>query len=1193
MVKKQKLPIDSLVEKNMVDKILNVFKQYTNKSVAKAIYTINSYLPNRNLLDLYITLNYGFKINKIEGIKEINTYFEFTEFAQKIISFYKPNPMNTDIQIHDLGEIQIPFADNIYPIIVGSGHNHSFIFHYFIDEIAVSNSIGDDVKELLEFNTELINNLKIGFDGRIDEYNHKIIIPSEKHFEQIYKTYDYFNERFSKLKVNQYFFTEDHPNKLHFIDKNNQSFLLFNTSIVIDYVGHEISKLANEQLIKVVNRTIQRYLINQFELSGEQNHVLNNAFIMDNPKGKPITESIATILLNGRVVIFLNECVAPSQESSDSLHNQIMELHKQDKLHIMAYYKKGYKVYPIKKEIDIDFITINNHINITEQAIFFGEYGKPIKIIALDFLYFILRANSFSQIMNFLDQYKNTEQQLFSSDGLSGLFESTLNTEGTLEMGAVTFSSVLIDLYTPEKTVQELFKNEFNQIPIITYDYLFDNPFHWKINDYKNGFVYAKRKGSDLLGIVRKHENKGYVFICRNKKHFNEDMINHEEINHIQTLDDLLSFMFDYFWETLKKVGFLDKEVQIFIIPEETDYEYQVRESEFKGKYLKGDSEFDSEHYTVRITINQQMLFENIYKSQNREVECDFFREIFKVVDNTFFDIKQLDDEIISTNQLPKITNVGYIRIPYYKNMKNLSYWPDKPSFISVRKRIAQICQKAGIEPSEYRLEDAKLVIRKLQDTLISDFKSMIQEYYYLDLHVMLLSLLAAIQFDILTAKDKIFIDDSMIEKEIADEYREQNIKFREDKKSELRYLLYLIEMNLKYGNRNNVIGTKRHDVRDLLAYADWFVVLQDNADSFHWKMDTSSIEVSYDYRVNTNFTDDTIEKYKTLSERIYNSGSFVSEKVPNLLENVNLLDAFMKDFGFSFDAFIKVLGILSDNGDEKDSYEIYPDVIRFDVDRLVDIMMSEIPELHTKEKALAVLNQLTVNDEHLSYIFKEGIIKDMNVIPIWEREYRPNRFDLKPLTSAGDSYIFSPIICYQTLMLWSNSFVGLYPVHEYNMPNILSEIDRLKKVTQDDMVQAIYNFFQQKGYKSVFKELKLHKRGKHPDDLGDYDILVYDETNNTIWNIESKVIQQVGSISEFAKQQNTFFLKNEYDKKFQRRIDYLVENSTTILTDLKIKNTKGMPVINNLMVTNKVFISEFKEVDFSIISFGELKRLI
>lgn len=1190
---KQKMLIDSLVEKNMVGKILIVFKQYTNNSVAKAIYTVNSYLANRNLLDLYITLNYAFKINETEGTKEIKTYSEFAEFIKKIVSFYKSNPMNTDIQVHDLGEIQIPFADNLYPIIVGGGFNHSFIFHYFIDEIAASNLIIDEVRELFEFNTELIENLKTGFDGRMDEYNQKIIIPSEKHFEQIFKTYDYFNEKFLKLKIKHYYLAEVHPNNLHLIEKKNQSFLLFNTSLVIDYIGHEIKKLADEKLMKIVNRTIQRYLIDQFELSGEQNYILNNAFIMDNPKGKPIAESIATILLNGRVVILLNEWVSQSQNIIDNLHIQVMELHKQDKLHVGAYYKKGYKVYPIKKEIDIDFITISNHINITEQAVVFGEFGKPLNILALDFLYFILRANSFSQIMNFLDQYKKTKQELFSYDGLSGLFESTLNTEGTLEMGAVTFSSVMIDLYTPEKTVLELFKNEFNQIPIIANDYLFDNPFHWKINDYKNGFIYVKRKGSDLLGIVRNHKNKGYVFICRNKRHFNEDMINHEELNHIKTLDDLFSYMFDYFWETLKKVGFLDKEVQIFIIPEDTDYEYQVSESAFKGKYLKGDFEFDSEHYTVRITINHQMFFENIHKSKNREVECEFFRELFKVLDNTFFDIKQLDDAIVSTNQLPKITNIGFIRIPYYKNMKNISYWPDKPSFISVRKRIAQICQKAGIEPGEYRLEDAKVVIRRLQDTLIPDFKSMIQEYYYLDLHVMLLSLLAAIQFDILTAKEKIFADDSMIEKEIAADYREQNIKFREDKKSELRYLLYLIEMNLKYGNRDKIIAKNIHDIRDLLAYADWFVVLQDNADSFHWKMDTSSIEITFEYLVNTNFDDDTIDKYKSLSDRVYNSGSFVSEKVPDLFKNDNLMNAFMKDFGFSFNAFIKVLGILSDNGDKKDSYEIHPDVIRFDAEKLLGIIVNEIPELNIREKALKVLGELTVNTEHLTYIFKENSIKDMGIIPIWEREYRPNRFDLKPLLFIGDSYIFSPIICYETLILWSNSFIGLYPIHEYNIPNILVEVDRLRKITQDDMVHAIYNIFQQKGHKTVLKELKLHKKGKHPDDIGDFDILVYDEIDNIIWNIESKVIQHVGSISEFAKQQNTFFLKNEYDKKFQRRIDYLGENILTILADLKIGNVEEIPNIKHFMVTNKVFVSEFKEVSFSIISFGELKQLI
>ena len=139
MAKKYNLPIDSLVEKNIIDKILNVFKQYTINSVAKAIYSINSYLPNRNLLDLCITLNYSFKVNEIEGTKNIGSYSEFYEFVNKKKTIYKLNPVNTDIQVHDFGEIRIPFRGNLYPVIVGTGYNHSFIFHYFIDEIAVNN----------------------------------------------------------------------------------------------------------------------------------------------------------------------------------------------------------------------------------------------------------------------------------------------------------------------------------------------------------------------------------------------------------------------------------------------------------------------------------------------------------------------------------------------------------------------------------------------------------------------------------------------------------------------------------------------------------------------------------------------------------------------------------------------------------------------------------------------------------------------------------------------------------------------------------------------------------------------------------------------------------------------------------------------------------------------------------------------
>lgn len=165
--------------------------------------------------------------------------------------------------------------------------------------------------------------------------------------------------------------------------------------------------------------------------------------------------------------------------------------------------------------------------------------------------------------------------------------------------------------------------------------------------------------------------------------------------------------------------------------------------------------------------------------------------------------------------------------------------------------------------------------------------------------------------------------------------------------------------------------------------------------------------------------------------------------------------------------------------------------------------------------------------------------------------------------------------------------------IEAYNTSlNYILEISTKSTQTVGKELSAINLKFKEKGYKNVFKELNLHKRGKHPEELGDYDILVFDEKNNIIWNIESKVIQLVGSISRFAKQQNTFFESHENDKKFQKRIDYLTENIDEISKDLNITLTSNI-TINNIMVTNKVFASEFKEVKFTILAYNELLEML
>ena len=107
---------------------------------------------------------------------------------------------------------------------------------------------------------------------------------------------------------------------------------------------------------------------------------------------------------------------------------------------------------------------------------------------------------------------------------------------------------------------------------------------------------------------------------------------------------------------------------------------------------------------------------------------------------------------------------------------------------------------------------------------------------------------------------------------------------------------------------------------------------------------------------------------------------------------------------------------------------------------------------------------------------------------------------------------------------------------------------------------------------------------------MGDYDTLAFDETGKTIWIVESKVLQKVGSIYEDLMQQKSFFFQNKYDEKFQRRITYFEENKTTILHSFGMDQFVSF-TLSPVMVTNKLFVSRYKKIGFPIMTFAEFRK--
>ena len=143
-------------------------------------------------------------------------------------------------------------------------------------------------------------------------------------------------------------------------------------------------------------------------------------------------------------------------------------------------------------------------------------------------------------------------------------------------------------------------------------------------------------------------------------------------------------------------------------------------------------------------------------------------------------------------------------------------------------------------------------------------------------------------------------------------------------------------------------------------------------------------------------------------------------------------------------------------------------------------------------------------------------------------------------------------------------------------------------------MVQDIAQLFRDINFDLVEPEIELVNRFPHdayPEDLGDYDVLAISMGRKEIWIVESKVLQKVGSIYEDQMQQKSFFYQGKYDEKFQKRIDYMTQNVSKVLDSLGVK--KDQFTVVPYMVTNKLFASRYKKIQFPIISYSELQTLL
>lgn len=85
--------------------------------------------------------------------------------------------------------------------------------------------------------------------------------------------------------------------------------------------------------------------------------------------------------------------------------------------------------------------------------------------------------------------------------------------------------------------------------------------------------------------------------------------------------------------------------------------------------------------------------------------------------------------------------------------------------------------------------------------------------------------------------------------------------------------------------------------------------------------------------------------------------------------------------------------------------------------------------------------------------------------------------------------------------------------------------------------------------------------------------------------------MHKVGSVFEELELQRGFFRQGKYDEKFQKRINFIQQHTERFLKSFRIEETAYRVI--PYMVTNKLFCSRYKDVNFSIVAFSEFKDIL
>lgn len=1177
-------------ESERISKILN---EYDIKDSFMSAFCLNSWRYNRPHVSFYLTFNDALKQTKKFGSKKIKSYDDFLMFINKIIGNFDIS--HDDEIVCDFGEIKIPFQSNFYPVFIGTGHNFTIPFYMSLDFLSKELKIEYEMEQALQYSLTMVDEFQsIEYFDRAKQKTDDISIPNESYFAYVRENYesikipeDSFLQKLSNLMQNDIFST-------HFILDVEQFYPIFNPSIIIDSFNllYKNAHISNNEVASISDNLLIYSLLNNFELSNDKKNILPfPAFLEDENNSILIGNRYfnLAVICDHKIIIFINGSEIKDLELKKIISTVNDKVKKSLSLIIPDQYPRHMHIDVTNYKIK--FVVYDGDLNL--GTTFIKEYQNEYEsIYVYDLISISYQAKNIENFVDFFFLDSNvTINPMSFFNGRSSLFDVWQIQNKELSQGALNFDFIMTDPYGIEWNCFDLFRNIEKWYPLDKYYKMFSNPFNWIYKDNVHGYNRIFSKAAFGFGGAIKKIKDSFLFLAFNMTFEDANDLLNIRNETIKLVEEMTERLFDEFEEViyeciLKKYNFL----QITYMP--IEYAKSVDKNGFtklNRKYVYSDSFIYGSECLIRYSINEKKVFQDILDANDKEIECIFFQELLECLkNNPLIEYDKIMEEVMSRIHDKKSIEVIAIDLEYVFSNKNLGQWPDTASFVKVRKNIAYKCKEININPGTYDFKKATSIVRNIQKLIIPDFENIISKFNKYELHKILVSIVSYYYHQKQMDSKKLGITGSNYLSEEAKKISSRNIiENREESKHRIRVLNYLIDTNLAIKHSGN---KKTGDLNYLIAYSNWLIVLQDCADECHYGLFDVKLEIDDDYKVNTLYPEE-YEEYATKKNfRIYNNEDYIPTIEDYDDKFKDSLKSFKEDTGVDLVNIIQSCMYLSKEFSTVFKEPVLPDVYEIEYDELINDYISILKDKSTENtlKTSKSLKYLIINEDNIKSISGDKT----EFIPIWDRENRTERFEVKPIIKNGNNLIFSPVVMYELANAWKDGAQQFYPPYEYGLEHYIKNLKKWKAACEKQMEKDIEQLFNRKGFITK-RSLQLHKFDKnygHPVELGDYDVISIDTNNKIVWNIESKFLGKVGSIREYYNHQDSFFNKDKKDEKFTRRITYLNSHIKQILSLFGIEDSENYKV-ESYMVTNKVFTSDIKKIDFEIITFCELEN--